>query len=90
MRYDEWSKDRTGHLQNDSLLEQEEHLQDDSLLQHEEQQMCTKIEEQDTLNSTHTHSQWKLGHRKPINLTAVSFSAYGERRFDSCEAFSTQ
>ena len=48
------SKDRTSHLQNDSLLEQDEQLQADSLLQQEEQQMCTKVEEQDTLNSTHT------------------------------------
>ena len=38
------------------LFEQEEHLQADSLLQQEEQQMCTKMEEQDTLNSTHTHT----------------------------------
>ena len=59
MRYDQWSKDRTDQLQNDSLGEQEEQMQADSLLQQEEQeeqQMCTKIKEQDTLNSTHTHT----------------------------------
>ena len=37
--------------------------------------MCTNIEEQDTLNSTltHSHTQWKLGHRKPMKLTVCLF-----------------
>ena len=40
------------------------------------------------LEHTHTQlhlatAQWKLGHRKPMKLTAVSFIAYGVARFDS-------
>ena len=39
------------------------------------------------LEHTHTQlhlatTQWKLGHRKPMKLTAVSFIAYGVVRFD--------
>ena len=43
----------TSHLQNDSLLEQEEQLHANSLLQQEEQQMCTKIEDSRKKKSRH-------------------------------------